>query len=87
MAKKEATVNIPKSEIEALGRALLEDENGVSEDAYDILSKYLPASITDQVDATDGRFYLPSEEMDEDEDDDEDDDFEDEDEDDDDYEE
>ena len=92
MAKKEPIVNIPKSEMEALARALLADEYGVSEDAYEILSKYIPASIADEVDATDGRYYLPEDDLEEedeeeddeyddfedDEDDDEDDDFDDE---------
>ena len=76
MAKKEPTVNIPKSEMEALARALLTDENGIGEDAYDILSKYIPASISDEVDATDGRYYLPEEDE---EDEEEDEDFDDED--------
>jgi hypothetical protein len=82
MAKKEPTVNIPKSEMEALAKALLTDENGIGEDAYEILSKYIPASISDEVDATDGRYYLPEEDdedesEDEDDEDDEDDDFDD----------
>jgi hypothetical protein len=78
MAKKEPTVNIPKSEMEALARALLADEYGVSEDAYEILSKYIPPSIADEVDATDGRYYLPEDELeDEDEDEDEEDEYDD----------
>lgn len=78
MAKKEPTVNIPKSEMEALARALLADEYGVSEDAYEILSKYIPPSIADEVDATDGRYYLPEDELeDEDEDEEEDDEYDD----------
>lgn len=78
MAKKEPTVNIPKSEMEALARALLADEYGVSEDAYEILSKYIPPSIADEVDATDGRYYLPEDELeDEDEEEEEDDEYDD----------
>lgn len=69
MSKKEPTVNIPKSEMEALARALLADEYGVSEDAYEILSKYIPPSIADEVDATDGRYYLPEDELEDEEDD------------------
>lgn len=57
---QEPTVNIPKSEMEALVKALLDDDNGISEDAYKILSKYIPTSISDEVDAAEGRFYLPS---------------------------
>ena len=57
---QEPTVNIPKSEMVALALALLDDDNGISEDAYKILSKYIPASISDEVDAAEGRFYLPS---------------------------
>lgn len=57
---QEPTVNIPKSEMEALVKALLDDDNGISEDAYKILSKYIPASISNGVDAAEGRFYLPS---------------------------
>jgi len=54
------TVNIPKSEMEALALALLDDDNGISEEAYKILSKYISPSISAKVDATEGRFYLPS---------------------------
>lgn len=81
MAKKEPTVNIPKSEMEALARALLADEYGVSEDAYEILSKYIPPSIADEVDATDGRYYLPEDELEDEDEEDEYDDFEEDDED------
>jgi hypothetical protein len=39
---------------------LLDDEDGISEKAYDKLYEFIPEDIRRSVDATDGRFYLPS---------------------------
>ena len=77
MAKKEITVSIPKSEMEALGTALLADECGISEEAYEILSKYLPSSIVDEVEVTDGRVFLAEDDLEDDDKDEDDDDFDD----------
>ena len=39
---------------------LLDDEDGISEKAYDKLYEFIPEDIRRVVDATDGRFYLPT---------------------------
>ena len=50
-------------QLRQLALALLNDDNGISEEAYDLLRALLEehglTDITDRVDATDGRFYLP----------------------------
>jgi len=54
--------NMEKSEIEGLAIALLSDDQGINEKAYDLLSGLLVAAgsnITQFVKATEGRFYLP----------------------------
>ena len=48
----------------ALAKAILDDDHGVSEEAYDILRKMSEdnAELSDllrKVEATDGRYYLP----------------------------
>ena len=46
--------------IQQLLVTLLDDEHGVSEDAYNLMLELgLPPMIQNQVDATDGRFYIP----------------------------
>lgn len=52
----------------AMAEAILDDENGISERAYSALLKYAETvsgqcanELRRRVDATDGRFYLPSE--------------------------
>jgi len=46
--------------IQQLLRTLLDDEYGVSEKAYNLMLELgLPPKIQNQVDAVDGRFYLP----------------------------
>jgi len=49
-----------------LAEAILDDEWGINENAYNVLSDLsalFPAlnDVLDQVDGTDGRFYLPQE--------------------------
>jgi hypothetical protein len=43
-----------------LAEVLLTDENGISEMAYELIYPYLPCDIKRRVEATDGRFYIPS---------------------------
>ena len=49
----------PMLKIRQLAIALLDDEEGISEQAYELLYDFLDDDMKRQVDATDGRFYLP----------------------------
>jgi hypothetical protein len=52
-----------------LAVALLDNEDGLSEEAYVALMEYLPERVKDEVsritDATDGRFYIPEDDPEE----------------------
>jgi hypothetical protein len=55
-----------RSELNSLAVALLTDENGISEEASRLLSSVfdrLGGMPNLNVDATDGRFYIPAEEV------------------------
>ena len=45
-----------------LCKALLDDDHGISENAYNLMleMELVPSELAFKVDATEGRFYLPS---------------------------
>lgn len=55
--------DFPKEKANALVIALLDDDHGVSSEAYELLKEFMKHysidGVADRVDAVDGRFFLP----------------------------